>query len=52
MHQIPCAYCQFFTNDHRLKCTVNPSIASSENAINCRDYCPVNKQIPTNQNLA
>ncbi len=38
MHQIPCANCQFFTNDHRLKCTVHPHIANSENAIDCRDY--------------
>ncbi|NEP00906.1 MAG: hypothetical protein F6K58_20015 [Symploca sp. SIO2E9] len=38
MHQIPCTQCQFFTNDYRLKCTVNPSIANSEAAINCREY--------------
>ncbi|HBB35447.1 MAG TPA: hypothetical protein DDZ80_28350 [Cyanobacteria bacterium UBA8803] len=43
MHQIPCAYCQFFTNDYRLKCTVHPAIANSEKAINCMDYCPANK---------
>ncbi|MDJ1185719.1 hypothetical protein [Roseofilum casamattae] len=40
MHCIPCAYCQFFTNDRRLKCTVHPRIASSELAIDCRDYQP------------
>ncbi|MBW4649530.1 MAG: hypothetical protein KME06_12700 [Kastovskya adunca ATA6-11-RM4] len=40
MHQIPCTDCQFFTNDYHLKCTVHPSIANSEAAINCRDYCP------------
>lgn len=40
MHQIPCANCQFFTNDHRLKCPVNPLIASSEDAIGCLDYRP------------
>jgi hypothetical protein len=38
MHQIPCANCEFFTNDHRLKCTVHPQIANSEQAIDCRDY--------------
>lgn len=38
MHQIPCYNCKFFTNDHRLKCTVNPKIASTEEAINCFDY--------------
>ncbi len=38
MHQIPCSNCKFFTNDHRLKCTVSPSIANTEQAINCGDY--------------
>ena len=40
MHKIPCANCQFFTNDHRLKCTVNPLVANTEQAITCQDYCP------------
>ncbi len=40
MHQIPCVNCQFFTGDYRLKCTVRPSIASTEEAINCSDYQP------------
>jgi len=39
LHQIPCTDCRFFTNDYRLKCTVNPSIANTEVAINCSDYC-------------
>ncbi len=38
MHQIPCTGCQFFTNDHRLKCPVQPRIALTEEAIGCRDY--------------
>jgi hypothetical protein len=38
MHQIPCTGCQFFTNDHRLKCPVQPKIALTEEAIGCRDY--------------
>jgi hypothetical protein len=38
MHQVPCANCLFFTNDHRLKCPVNPTIAMSEEAIGCLDY--------------
>jgi hypothetical protein len=42
MHQIPCAKCQFFTNDHRLKCTVNPIIANTERAICCSDYSQQN----------
>ena len=40
MHQIPCSGCQFFTGDYRLKCTVQPSIANSEDAIDCIDYQP------------
>lgn len=40
MHQIPCAGCQYFTANYRLKCTVHPSIANTENAIDCMDYQP------------
>ncbi|MUG94783.1 hypothetical protein F7734_21395 [Scytonema sp. UIC 10036] len=40
MHQIPCVGCQYFTNDYRLKCTVHPSIANTEEAITCLDYQP------------
>ena len=38
MHQIPCTKCRFFTGDYRLKCTVNPSVANTEQAIGCCDY--------------
>jgi hypothetical protein len=38
MHKIPCANCQFFTDNYRLKCTVHPSIANTEDAIDCSDY--------------
>jgi hypothetical protein len=44
MHEIPCANCQFFTNNYRLKCTVQPTLANTEQAIGCRDYRP--KQNP------
>lgn len=40
MHQIPCPNCQFFTNNYRLKCTVHPSTASTQEAIDCSDYQP------------
>jgi hypothetical protein len=40
MHQIPCTSCQFFTSDYRLKCTVHPSIANTEAAIDCSDFQP------------
>lgn len=39
MHQIPCTKCRFFTGDYRLKCTVNPELANTENAIDCNDFC-------------
>ncbi len=38
MHQIPCGNCRFFTNNHRLKCTMSPYNANTEKAIDCRDY--------------
>lgn len=38
MHKIPCVDCQFFTGDYRLKCTVRPTIANTEEAVNCIDY--------------
>ena len=38
LHQIPCSNCAFFTGDYRLKCTVNPTNAMSEDAIGCRDF--------------
>lgn len=41
LHQIPCSRCAFFTGDYRLKCTIHPCQALSEEAINCRDYEPI-----------
>lgn len=38
MHEIPCVGCQFFTDDYHLKCTVHPSTANTEEAINCLDF--------------
>ena len=38
LHQIPCSRCTYFTRDYRLKCTVHPTIALTEDAIACRDY--------------
>lgn len=40
MHQIPCVDCQYFTGDYRLKCTVQPTTANTEAAIDCLDYQP------------
>ncbi|ERT08460.1 hypothetical protein M595_1573 [Lyngbya aestuarii BL J] len=41
MHQIPCADCAYFTKDYHLKCPVRPTIALSEEAIDCPDFCSV-----------
>ncbi|KST67348.1 hypothetical protein BC008_29575 [Mastigocoleus testarum BC008] len=38
MHQVPCPGCRYFTDDYRLKCTIHPSIANTEEAIECLDY--------------
>ncbi|MGK7910173.1 MAG: hypothetical protein AB4050_01635 [Synechococcus sp.] len=38
LHQIPCHRCTFCTGEWRLKCTVHPTIAFSEQAIGCRDF--------------
>lgn len=38
LHRIPCHRCTFFTDDYRLKCTVHPHKALSEEAIDCLDY--------------
>ena len=47
LHQIPCSKCAYFTGDYRLKCTVQPTLAMSEEAINCSDFLyrdrPLNK---------
>ncbi|MGJ3244828.1 MAG: hypothetical protein ACFE0I_01990 [Elainellaceae cyanobacterium] len=38
LHQVPCASCQFFTGNYTLKCTIHPTTAMSESAIDCPDY--------------
>jgi hypothetical protein len=40
LHQIPCSKCQYFADSRYLKCTVNPDLACSEEAISCRDFNP------------
>ena len=40
LHQVPCHKCKYFTNSCYLKYTVNPHVACSEAAIDCRDYQP------------
>ncbi len=40
LHQIPCARCQFCTNNPVLKCTAHPQAALTEQAIHCPDFHP------------
>lgn len=45
LHQIKCVDCRYFTNDFRLKCTVHPTDALTEEAINCSDFCDKNQPV-------
>jgi hypothetical protein len=38
LHRIPCAHCQYCTNNPFLKCTVHPHTALTEQAIQCPDF--------------
>jgi hypothetical protein len=40
LHRVSCDRCLFCTGDYRLKCTVHPTIAFSEEAIDCPDFEP------------
>ncbi|MEH2359551.1 hypothetical protein [Nostoc sp.] len=40
LQQHPCKNCQFFNNNHYLKCAVHPAIALTLQALNCSDYIP------------
>lgn len=40
LHQIPCANCEFFTDEYHLKCPIHPFSALTEEAIHCSDYSP------------
>ncbi|MCC5606759.1 hypothetical protein LC612_08160 [Nostoc sp. CHAB 5834] len=40
LEQHPCKNCQFFNNNHYLKCAVQPFAALTKEALNCSDYKP------------
>lgn len=44
LHQAPCKKCQFYSNNHYLKCAIHPSTVLTEKAIGCSDYCPQNSK--------
>ncbi len=39
-HSTPCPHCVYFTNNHELRCAVNPCQVLTKNAVNCRDFEP------------
>ncbi|MFN6466175.1 MAG: hypothetical protein RMZ41_030775 [Nostoc sp. DedVER02] len=47
LHKLPCKNCRFYSNNHYLKCAVNPSIVLTEEAMNCSEYSPSNKKNST-----
>lgn len=49
LHQVPCKNCQFFSNNHYLKCAVKPDVVLTEEAINCAEYCPKKGKFPPNK---
>jgi hypothetical protein len=38
LHKVPCQSCRFYSNNHYLKCAVNPSIVLTEEAMSCSEY--------------
>jgi hypothetical protein len=46
LHKVPCKNCRFFSNNHYLKCAVQPSIVLTEEAIDCCEYSPKKGSFP------
>ena len=40
LKQVPCRNCQFYSDNNYLKCAIHPTVALTEQAINCSDYEP------------
>jgi len=38
LHQVPCKNCRFYSNNHYLKCAVQPSIVMTDEAKNCTEF--------------
>jgi hypothetical protein len=50
LNKLPCRNCQFYSNNHYLKCAVNPSLVLTEEAKDCSEYIS-NKRKFTPPNL-
>ena len=44
--KVPCKKCQFFANNHYLKCAVKPDTVLTEEAIDCSEYVPKKVSFP------
>ncbi|MDH6061990.1 hypothetical protein NWP17_16375 [Chrysosporum bergii ANA360D] len=47
-HKVPCKNCRFYSNNHYLKCAVQPSIVLTEEAKDCSEYSPKNGKFSRN----
>lgn len=45
-HKVPCKNCRFYSNNHYLKCAVQPSLVMTEEAKDCPEYSPKNGKFP------
>lgn len=39
-NQLPCKNCQYYANNHYLRCAVQPSVVLTEESKNCSEYLP------------
>jgi len=40
LKKVPCQNCQYYSNNHYLKCAIQPSIVMTEEAKNCSEFLP------------
>jgi hypothetical protein len=40
----PCFRCRYFSNNSYLKCAIHPVTTLTEQAVDCRDYCPNSRE--------
>lgn len=45
LHQLPCKNCQFYANNHYLRCAVQPTLVLTEEAKHCPEYSPKKDKI-------
>ncbi|MDP5018822.1 hypothetical protein FJR11_16000 [Anabaena sp. UHCC 0187] len=46
LQKVPCKKCQFFANNHYLKCAVKPDTVLTEAAMDCSEYSPKKVSFP------